>query len=606
MQQAVSRILDEEQPRDIRKAAAQESGESTIIKDTRSRRWRLGKALGHSLSAWVGEQKEAITAITEKKEPQPKVPPVATRARVVEAARQKSALAPKDDRQAVVEKLRTLARDAERVTGKAYTLIHKPAAKEAPRWSYVEEEKQHLHTASPAPTGTPLSTARPSGIKEARKTIRPPENLPTNLPIIRLGGKPAEPVKSLVKDVAPRAEQVLPEHAFVERPKTEGASAATPAIAAATDTGEVGYGFADVAPVVGERTPMPAPEQPAAEIPEAPTSEEINEREAAIKRLLAARDRIAVQYPPETASVAPPPQEPPSRDIAFEQPKFETQKATGFRTYRDDAIRDVEENKRSIPHIAAAEASRNARRISPAPAASHVALSPRPFAIAGIVIVATIAVGGFGFFWYTRHGTLEETSAISVATFMKIDAQKSMPFSEDRDALLDALGTAAHASASGVTQIYPARAAAEGETARAVSTSAFLAVLDPRAPGSFTRNLDEGMMFGAYNATDPFFIFKTNQFDTAFAGMLAWEPYMSSDLAPLFGTPVTASRDRTLRTADQAGPARFVDDTVDGVDVRILSDRTGAERLLYAFLDKNTIIITTSREALAELIGRLR
>jgi hypothetical protein len=102
---------------------------------------------------------------------------------------------------------------------------------------------------------------------------------------------------------------------------------------------------------------------------------------------------------------------------------------------------------------------------------------------------------------------------------------------------------------------------------------------------------------------EPFLIVKADTFDSGFAGMLAWEPYLSEDLAPLFGTPVTASR--TPGTPEST-PPRFSDVLKDNRSIRILYGEEGEERLIYAFLNRTLIVITTSTEALSALISGLK
>ena len=191
---------------------------------------------------------------------------------------------------------------------------------------------------------------------------------------------------------------------------------------------------------------------------------------------------------------------------------------------------------------------------------------------------------------------------------MSVDSQKPVPFSTNRAELLSTLNTEMRAAGNGITQLYPTYTDRQTGSAigSAVATTDFMYVLDPRAPGSFIRNLDDEMMLGASSGTDPFIVFKTKQFDTAFAGMLDWEPYLSADLTPLFGAPVTRTQDLTVRTVDQTRAAQFVDDTLQNVDVRILYDETGAERILYAFPDEDTVVITTSSSALTALLERLQ
>ena len=573
-----SHLADEDEPLDIRKEAGDTPQEGVIVKDTRYKRWTLRKAIGKSVNAWVDEQKQTVSKLTDTKTPQPNVPPPQTRAVVIEAARQKSALAPKDDRHLVVEKLRTLARDAARVTGKPYSLTPHSATEQPPRWSSADG-------------GVPP-------IKQARPVIRPPQ---APLPI-RPGTTPGRPVKLLEKDVAPAAAGPLPETTFVSTPKREVAPA--PVL---RSTEPVPYGFADVAATADRASATHTPaemEQPVSEQqrPAATSVEDAAARSEAIKRLLAAR-KPHVEPPPPIKQLGTA----PSRDIPFTPPTFDAQKTTNYRTYRDDAIQDVEKHKRSVPRIAAAEAVRRAAQ-TPRGMPSAPASTTRPFVTAGITMVVMIALGGFGLFWYARNNAGDDVATVRIPAFMSVDSKKSVPFSTNRAELLSTLDAEVRSAGNGITQMYPAYTDRQTGSAigSAVATTDFMYVLDPRAPGSFIRNLADEMMLGASGGTDPFLVFKTKQFDTAFAGMLDWEPYMSADLTPLFGAPVTRTQDLTVRTVDQTRAAQFVDDTLQNVDVRILYDETGAERILYAFPDADTVVITTSSSALTALLERLQ
>ena len=159
-------------------------------------------------------------------------------------------------------------------------------------------------------------------------------------------------------------------------------------------------------------------------------------------------------------------------------------------------------------------------------------------------------------------------------------------------------------TSSGTTQFY-----LTGSSSKAVSlpvdAATILETLAFRAPGSFIRSIKE-ITFGAYAGSNPFIIIKSTDFNTAFAGMLAWETVMSSDLSPLFGTPVTESFDKTARTNTQLRAAFFHDTVVSNVSVRLLVDRNNNERLMYGFVKPNIILITpngTTFEAIAPLVS---
>jgi len=122
-----------------------------------------------------------------------------------------------------------------------------------------------------------------------------------------------------------------------------------------------------------------------------------------------------------------------------------------------------------------------------------------------------------------------------------------------------------------------------------------------RAPGSFTRAVSE-MTFGSVGGTDPFILMRVGNFDTAFAGMLAWEQYMSTDLAPLFGSIVSESYDPYARTDSQIRSAFFRDTIITNKSARILVDANNTERILYSFVRPNLILITTNSETFNTLL----
>lgn len=350
----------------------------------------------------------------------------------------------------------------------------------------------------------------------------------------KMRGMSADEIKNLEKDVAPTAERMSPDAANIHEEHTPKPQ-------------PFSYGTPDVAPVVPTRTD---------------------------------------DTPPQA----------PSRDIAFTAPTFDTQKATAHRTYRTDAIQDVQENQRSIPAIAAAQERRRGGQPRTAP---H--RSPKPFIIATVFMVVVMVFGGFGLFLLSERDTQPTGEVARIPTFITIENQVPVTFSTNRVTLLTRLTEAVAESGRGVTQLYPTY----GENV-AAPTSDVMYVLEPRVPGSFIRNLSEEMMIGSVDGDAPFIILKSNQFETSFAGMLDWEPYMSADLSPLFGTPVRATIDPTARTVGQTRTPFFIDSSIRNVDVRILYDELAEERIIYGFTDRRTIVITTTLRAMTELIERLQ
>jgi hypothetical protein len=98
-----------------------------------------------------------------------------------------------------------------------------------------------------------------------------------------------------------------------------------------------------------------------------------------------------------------------------------------------------------------------------------------------------------------------------------------------------------------------------------------------------------------FDGPTPFIILKTTFFQNAFAGMLEWESTITQDLAPLI----------TLSHGNVKAGTFFIDSVVKNKDVRIIRGSEGQDLLFYTFVDRNTILITTKKLTLEDLIARL-
>ena len=505
--------------------------EASIVTDTKRKRWSFAKEVKRSLVDWAGDQKENLEDVAKaRKAPRPNVAPSSTRTDVIEKAEAKSHIAPRDDHHTVVERLRTFAQDAERATGKPYN-VKGPKKEERPQWSNPDEAVKK--TAQDAES-------------------EPPQTSPQEVPNYRR----ADVVpKEVAGAVAPEAVQSTPDHEFLKQSSGER-----------REVKEL-HGQPDVAPTAKRRTPVPA---------------DVADKTRAGERL----SNIVKRKQEEEAPAAP------SRDIEFNIPTFDKKASEKFRTLRYDAIDDIEDRKLSVPRIAAAEAKRRAREDT---GTTKRKLPYVPIAIGVVAVLVISGAAAGGYFWFMRgDGTgVQVGNSVRVPSFVGSVEQTAIPFTGNRETLVDAM-RGAKDSATGpsrsIVQFYPSIQTGFGATP--VTTDVFMSVFNPRAPGSFIRSLEDDMMFGVYLGTnrDPFFIFKTSRFDTAFAGMLAWESTMGEDLGPVFNT-------REQRT-------RFVDEVIRNRDVRVLYDSDGDEHILYSFIDPETIIITTSAEAFLTLLER--
>lgn len=131
-----------------------------------------------------------------------------------------------------------------------------------------------------------------------------------------------------------------------------------------------------------------------------------------------------------------------------------------------------------------------------------------------------------------------------------------------------------------------------------IPSSKFFEVLGIQMPPALLRSLNKDFMFGihSFNKNQPFFILKTDYYDNAFAGMLAWESNMAQELLPFF--------DKTEQMKNLSQKT-WSDIVIKNKDTRELRDFDGNTVLVYMFKDQNTLIITTSEDTLLEVSRRL-
>jgi hypothetical protein len=136
---------------------------------------------------------------------------------------------------------------------------------------------------------------------------------------------------------------------------------------------------------------------------------------------------------------------------------------------------------------------------------------------------------------------------------------------------------------------------------RVLTTQEWFERAETKADPALVRALQPTFMLGVHNVSRaPFLIFKTEFYENAFAGMLDWEKSMSRDLVPLFGTAVLDEG----RPVNAPTDSFFVDRIIENKDTRVLIDLSGEIRLMYSFIDTETLVITTGRDAFLEILTR--
>lgn len=231
--------------------------------------------------------------------------------------------------------------------------------------------------------------------------------------------------------------------------------------------------------------------------------------------------------------------------------------------------------------------------------------TPRPNRAVFIVMLVAVIIGmsvlGVGlsyYFFVLKDAPKEQAVQYAVPSLVQA-APISLPLPLDRNILLSSLTTQVEQSQSPI-EIYLTSA----QSAQPATSQEILLVLAPQMSGSFARAI-KTIMFGALN-NEPFIVLKVTSFDAAFAGMLDWEDTASADLAPLFGSSVSASFDASARTSTQVRNAFFKDIIASNKNTRLLQDESANDRIVYTFVDQNTILITTTRNTLSNLLPLIK
>ncbi len=130
------------------------------------------------------------------------------------------------------------------------------------------------------------------------------------------------------------------------------------------------------------------------------------------------------------------------------------------------------------------------------------------------------------------------------------------------------------------------------------NTQIFFSKIEAKIPDVLSRSLEKEFMFGihSFNGNQPFIILKTNFTENAFAGMLEWEKNMARGILPLFA----------IEADSEIYESKFEDSIIKNRDIRALYDSDRKIVLLYTFLGENTIIITTDKDTLDEVINRIQ
>lgn len=313
-------------------------------------------------------------------------------------------------------------------------------------------------------------------------------------------------------------------------------------------------------------------------------------------------------------------------------------------TYQSDMQKYIQSNRVSEVTIAAAEAKRRGEKGASEESATSESLGGFSFRILMIFLGALLlgsAIGLVGYMVY-RMQTIAPPAAIQAPVIL-IDEAYSVEIKPEAShtAVITALQQAKDSVALSlglVAQLVPAAATTTGDKQQTVlPAQTFFMQIAPNMPQALTRTLLPTFLLGvhAYDGNQALLILKTDSYEQAFSGMLAWERTMRDDLLPLFAytpparitegvalatttltststlaaTSTQAQATSTATTTPEAAPSAFlqtgfIDKIVENHDARVFQNSFGDVYFLWTFLDRGTIVITTNPSTLKEIILR--
>ncbi len=151
---------------------------------------------------------------------------------------------------------------------------------------------------------------------------------------------------------------------------------------------------------------------------------------------------------------------------------------------------------------------------------------------------------------------------------------------------------------------------ASGENTVRVTGSNFINKLGLNMPDTLKRSLTDRWMMGVYvtdESRDPFIILTTDFFQNTYAGMLKWEAVMPDELAVVFDYKERAELANGTSSISSFFniKGKFEDRVILNRDVREFRDEAGNLFLLYSFLNKDTLVISTSEAIIRTLIDKI-
>ena len=295
---------------------------------------------------------------------------------------------------------------------------------------------------------------------------------------------------------------------------------------------------------------------------------------------------------------------PPKQDIIFSKKN----KAVGvMHTYKDDLQGVVRKKKVSMVKIAAMEAEKE----KIVEVEKQEVEKSYTIAIISLVLIllGVLSIGGVYFARVFNDTKQVQIQKIDALFFVENRQRYDITNRTSRDLKIDLLRIRnnSRASLGSIEQILLTKEvvdpATEKKFNKEITAVEFLDSLGTHTSSEFKRALSDKFFVGlnVIDAYVPVLVLKVEAYGSAFTGMLEWEKNIEADLYPFFNMVFEGEKNATA-----SGTNVFTDVVLENHDVRLLRDSKDRIRMVYSFLDRETIVITGSPHTLLEVRDRLR
>ena len=276
-------------------------------------------------------------------------------------------------------------------------------------------------------------------------------------------------------------------------------------------------------------------------------------------------------------------------------------------TFKDDVQNLVRNEQVSLARIAARESDTQNR-----PQNTATQSGPWKTAVVIMLSVLFLVIGGvlaFGAYYAYTLNTQPNLTPQFAPSIIFTEARESIDVTdENARGVMELLGVARRNiffSLGSVVELHLVEfvETPDGDVPVHLDAIDFLEAIEADVPQTFLQTLGTEYVLGihAIDENVPFMILTSRSYGHTFAGMLAWEQYLEENFIP-FMSPGADYVKPAIAEDDNA----FTDSVIENLDVRLIRDESGDIRLLYAFVDRSTVVVTTNIRTLLELASRLR